>query len=195
MDFSDFITLILFLVFILAPFLKRKKNEKAQKPDKSKQSGFSILGKLNDVLKEAAQEMQAQAEQARKQKATGQRSPPRELNEDSFDQVGEDAVSQTFWDEIDGRDDVGFYPENADVQVTESIESDNEKTLFDSKKKESHRKAAKIPETRGAKSFGHDAIQTSCIRAAPRRLPARARGLRKAVIWSEILGKPVALKD
>ena len=34
MDFGDFITLILFLIFIGAPLLKRKK---AQKPDKSKQ--------------------------------------------------------------------------------------------------------------------------------------------------------------
>jgi len=195
MDFSDFITLILFLVFVFAPFLKRKKNEKAQKPAKSKQSGFSIFGKLNEVLKEAAREVQAQAEQARKKEAAGQHRHPRELNENSFDLVGEDAVNQTFWDEIDDRDDVDFYPENADVQAIEPIESVNEKTLFASTKKEPHRKAAKIPETRGAKSCGHDAIQTSCLKAGPRRLPARARGLRKAVIWSEILGKPVALRD
>ena len=195
MDFGDFITLILFLVFIFAPFLKRKKNEKAQKPDKSKQSGFSLFGKLNEVLKEAAREIQAQAEQARKKEASGQRRHPRELNENSFEQGGEDAVNQTFWDEIDDRDDVDFYPENADVQVIKPIESVNENTLFVSRKKEPHRKAAKIPETRGSKSLRHDAIQTSCLRAGPRRLPARARGLRKAVIWSEILGKPVALKD
>jgi len=195
MDFRDFITLILFLVFIFAPFLKRKKNKNAQKPDKSKQSGFSVLGKIREALKEAALEMQAQAEQARKKEAAGQRRHPRELNENPFDQVGENAVNQTFWDEIDDREDVGFYPENADAQVIEPLEPVNEKPLCVSTKKEPHRKAAKIPEARGPTFFGHDAIQTSCLRAGPRRLPARTRGLRKAVIWSEILGKPVALRD
>ena len=197
MDFGDFITLILFLVFIVSPFLRRKK---AQKPGKSKQSGFSILGKIREALREAAREMEAQAEQARKKGAPGQRKHPRELNESPFDQAGRESVNQTFWDEIDDREDVDFYSEDADAQVLEPIESVYEKPLLGSTKKEPHRKAAKIPETRGSKSLpltslGHDAMQASCPRSGPRRLPARARGLQKAVVWSEILGKPVALKD
>lgn len=194
MDFGDFITLILFLVFIVSPFLKRKK---AQKPGESKQSGFSVLGKIGEALKEAVREMEAQAEQARKKGAPGQKKHPRELNESPFEQARDESVNQTFWDEIDDREDVGFYSEDADAQVLESI---YEKPLLVSTNKEPHRKAAKIPETRDSKpltpnSFGHDTMQASCPRSGPRRLPARARGLRKAVIWSEILGKPVALKD
>lgn len=73
MDFGDFITLILFLVFIVAPFLKRKK---AQKPGESKQSGFSILGKIREALREAAREMEAQAEQARKKGRPGRENTP-----------------------------------------------------------------------------------------------------------------------
>ncbi len=163
MDFGDIITLILFLVFIVSPFLKRKKTNKAGKPAKSKQSGFSVLGKLKEVLKEAAREMEAQAEQARKKEASGQSNRLREPQSRPVDQAGEESVSQTL-------------------------------------KKEPRRKAAKIPETRGSrsltqKSFGHDAMPTTCLRSGPRRLPARARGLQKAVIWKEILGKPVALRD
>ena len=197
MDFGDFITLILFLVFIVSPFLKRKK---AQKPGESKQSRFSVLGKIREALKEAAREMEAQAEQARKKGAPGRRKHPRERNESPFGQAGEESVNQTFWDEIDDREDVDFYSEDKDAQVLEPIESVNEEPLWVSTKKEPHRKAAKIPETRVSKpltptSFRHDAMQASCPRYGPRRLPARARGLRKAVVWSEILGKPVALKD
>jgi hypothetical protein len=190
MDFGDVITLILFLIFIGAPLLKRKK---AQKPGKSKQSGFSVLGKISEAIREAAREMEAQAEQARKKEASRQNKPP-------FDRTGEASVNQTFWDKIDDRKEFDFYPEEPDVQVLEQIGPVKEKTLFDSTKKDPRRKAAKIPETRPSKvlartSCGHDATPARCHKSGPRRLPARVRGLRKAVIWSEILGKPVALKD
>jgi len=190
MDFGDVITLILFLIFIGAPLLKRKK---AQKPGKSKQSGFSVLGKISEAIREAAREMEAQAEQARKKEALRQNKPP-------FDRTGEASVNQTFWDKIDDRKEFDFYPEEPDVQVLEQIGPVKEKTLFDSTKKDPRRKAAKIPETRPSKvlartSCGHDATPARCHKSGPRRLPARVRGLRKAVIWSEILGKPVALKD
>ena len=196
MDFGDFITLILFLVFIVSPFLKIKKT---QKPGKSKQSGFSVLGKIRETLKEAAREMEAQVEQARKKEAPGQKRPLRELNERPLDQAGKKSVKQTFWDEIDDREDVDFYSDDADAQVLEPID---EKPLWSSTKKEAHRKATKRTETRESKhlplnAFGHNAMQASYPRPNPRQLPARdrARGLQRAVIWSEILAKPVALKD
>ncbi len=190
MDFGDVITLILFLIFIGAPLLKRKK---AQKPGKSKQSGFSVLRKISEAIREAAREMEAQAEQARKKEASRQNKPP-------VDQTGEASVNQTFWDKIDDRKEFDFYPEEPGVRVLEQIEAVNEKTLLVSVKKEPRRKPAKIPETRISKaparnSCGHEAMQARCPMPATRRLPARARGLRKAVIWSEILGKPVALRD
>lgn len=200
MDFGDIITLILFLVFIVSPFLKRKKTKKAQKPGKSKQSGFSVLGKIRDIFKEAAREMEAQAEQARKKEASGQSKRLRELKNRPFDQTGEKSVDQTFWDEIDDRNDVDVYSDATDVPILEQIDPVNEKTRFVSAKKEFHGKAPRIPETRDAdpltqESSGHDAMQTSCIRSGICQLPARHRGLQKAVIWSEILGKPVALRD
>jgi hypothetical protein len=195
MDFSDFITLILFFVFIFAPLLKRSKKKTVRASDKSKKSGFSVLGKLNDVLKEAAREMQAQAEQSRKKETSGRPKVSRDLNESPFDQTGKDAVDQTFWDEIDDREEVDFYPENLDVQVKAPFEPVTEQPPLVSTQKESRRKAVRRRETRDAKCLMPDAVQTSCHRAGRRRLPARARGLRKAVIWSEILGKPVALRD
>ena len=143
--------------------------------------------------------MEAQAAQARKKEKAGQSKHPRELNGSPLDQAGEESVNQTFWDEIDDRKEFDFYPEDPDAQVLEQIEPINEKTLLSSTKKEPRRKAAKIPETRTStalvrNSCGHDAMQTRCPRSGPRQLPARARGLQKAVIWSEILGKPVALR-
>jgi len=195
MDFSDFITLILFFVFIFAPLLKRSKKKTVRASDKSKKSGFSVLGKLNDVLKEAAREMQAQAEQARKKEAFGRTKSSRDLNASPFDQTGEDVVDQTFWDEIDDREDVDFYPENLDVQVQAPIELVTEQSPLITTQREFHRKAVRRRDARGAKPLRPDAGPTSCPGAGRRRLPARARGLQKAVIWSEILGKPVALKD
>jgi hypothetical protein len=195
MDLSDFITLILFFVFIFAPLLKRSKKKTVSAPDKSKKSGFSVLGKLNDVLREAAREMQAQAEQARKKEASGRTKSHRDLNESPFDRTGDDAVNQTFWDEIDDREDVDFYPEALDVQVQEPIAPVTEQPPLVSSKKESYKNAVRRREKRGAKSLRPDAVQTSCPQAGRRQLPARARGLQKAVIWSEILGKPVALRN
>lgn len=207
MDFGDFIAFILFLVFVLSPFLKRKKIKQSQNRGESNQaeskpSRFSVLGKIRQALEEAAREMEAQAEQARKKSATGKRNRSREMKNPTFDQAGDESVNQTFWDKIDDRQDVDFDPQETSPKVLEQIKPVNEKPLFMSAKKEPHRKAPKIPETRDSKSASieplrrHGAMQTGCPRTGPRRhLPARARGLQKAVIWSEILGKPVGLRD
>ena len=111
----------LFLVFFLSPFLKIKKTKKAQKPGESKQSGFSVLGKIREALKEAAREMEAQVEQARKKELSGQNKRTREPKRSPFDQAGEESINQTFWDEIDDRADSDFYPDGAKVQVLEQI--------------------------------------------------------------------------
>nr|WP_319495490.1 hypothetical protein [uncultured Desulfobacter sp.] len=195
MDFSDFITLILFFVFIFAPLLKRFTKKTVGTSGQSKQSGFSVLGKLNDVLREAAREMQAQAEQARKKEASGRTKSSRKLNKSPFDQTEDDVLSQTFWDEIDDRDDVDFYAENLEVQAQESIAPVKKQPVVLPSHKESRRKGVGRQQTRASKPFGAGSVQTSCLRGGPRRLPAGPRGLQKAVVWSEILGKPVALKD
>nr|WP_319396999.1 hypothetical protein [uncultured Desulfobacter sp.] len=195
MDFSDFITLILFFVFIFAPLLKRFKKKTVSTSNTSKQSGFSVLGKLNDVLKEAAREMQAQAEQARKKEASGRAQSSREFNESTFDRTEDDTLSQTFWDEIDDRDDEAFYAENLEGQIQEPIAPAAEQPHFVSRQKASPREGVGRQKTRAAKSYGPGAVQASCPRRGPRRLPVGPRGLQKAVVWSEILGKPVGLKD
>ena len=189
MDFGDFITLILFLVFVVSPFLKRKKAKKAGNQDKAKQSGFSILGKISDALKEAAREMEAQAEQARKKEAADQNAAHGEALED-----------QTFWDEVDDREEVDFDSEGEAPWLQEHREPVHAAPVFASPSEASHEIASRTTDTRDSKpetlkSFGHDTLQTNCPKPGQRRLPAHARGLQKAVIWSEILGKPVALKD
>nr|WP_320190295.1 hypothetical protein [uncultured Desulfobacter sp.] len=191
MDFSDFITLILFFVFIFAPLFKRRKKVKVQKTGKSKPSGFDILGKIREALEEAAR----QAEQNRKTETSGQSMHAPGNHESPFDRSGEDDLDQAFWDEIDDREDVDFYSGNADAQVLEPIEPAKEAPIFASQNKERHKKASNRPETRDAKNWGHNKRHRRCGRSGPERLPVGARGLRKAVVWSEILGKPVALKD
>ncbi len=198
MDFGDIISFILFLIFIAAPFLNRKKAKNTQTSDKPKQSVFSVLGKMRQFLKEAAREMETQAEQARKKEASGQNKHPRELHESPFGQAGQDAAAQTFWDQIDDREDVDFYSGDPEAQVLEPIEPVHEKSLLASPKKEPRKKSANIPKTRHSKpvprtSFGHDTMQPSYPVSCPKRFLARS--LQKAVIWSEILGKPVALRD
>jgi hypothetical protein len=194
MDFSDFITLILFFVFIFGPLLKRNKKKTVSTSGKSKPSGFSVMGKLNDVLKEAAREMQAQAEQARKKEASGGANVSRGFNESPFGQTEENAADQTFWDEIDDRDDPDFYSEDLNAQVHEPVGPVTEQppvvSIQEAPRKVAQRRNAKV-----SKHFDRTGVQTRHSRGGPRRLPARARGLQKAIIWSEILGKPVGLKD
>jgi hypothetical protein len=192
MNFDDIITLFLFLVFTVSLFLKKRKTKKAQKPSKSKQSGFSVLGKLSQTLQEAVREIKAQAEQARKKEGSGQGNRLGALKNRPLDLAGEKSVNQTFWDEIDDRDD-------ADAPALEQIEPVNKKTPFVSTKQDPRRRALRMPEAKEAthltlNAFGHDAMPESPPRPGPGQLP-RARGLQKAVIWSEILGKPVALKN
>ena len=195
MDFSDFITLILFFVFIFAPLLKRFKKKTVSTSGKSKQSGFSVLGKLNDVLKEAAREMQAQAEQARKKEASGRTKFPRDLKDSPFDRTKDDALNQTFWDELDDRDEIDFYSEDIEVQVQEPSAPVNEQPPVVSRHKESRINGVGRQKITASKALGAGSVQSSCPRGGPRHLPAGPRGLQKAVIWSEILGKPVGLKD
>jgi len=170
MNLDDLITLILFLIFIAAPFLKGKKKKKVEKPAKSKQRKFSVLGKIREALKEAAREMAVQV-----------------------DQAGKKSENHTFWDEIDDRDDADFYSGDTDAPALEQSLPANEKPPFVSK-------PTRIPETRDSAPLtrapsGHGAIQDGSFRPGPGQLSARARGLQNAVIWSEILGKPVAFRD
>lgn len=169
MDFGDFITFIFFLFFIISPFFQRRKHKKRKKTGKSgksKQRGFSVLGKLNEILKEAAREMEAQAQQAREKEAPGQ-----------------------------GRHRDAGHPEAPSLA---SVEPVKEKTHFVSAKK-----APGIPETMDAPSlnlhaFEHDDIQTTRPRSVSKQQVSKqqkVRALQKAVIWSEILGKPVGLRD
>lgn len=188
MDFGDFIAFILFLIFIFAPLLRRIKKAKVQNKDKSKQSGFDILGKIREALEEAAK----QAEQTRKTEDSGKSMRSSEGHESPFDRSGEDDLDQSFWDEINDREDEDFYPENADAKILEPVA---EKPVCVSTRKGSYSKAGNRHETKRSESIGQGAMQRRCYRSGPRRLPAGARGLRKAVIWSEILGKPIALKD
>ncbi|MCG8549612.1 MAG: hypothetical protein MI799_04325 [Desulfobacterales bacterium] len=162
-----------------------------QDKGKSKQSGFDILGKIREALEEAAR----QAEQARKRDSAGQSMDSPGGQESAYDRPGEDDPDQSFWDEMDNREDVDFYPESADAQVPEPIEPAKDAPVFISQNKESHRTAGNRPETRGAKDVGHTKRHRPCDRSGSERLPAGARGLRKAVVWSEILGKPIALRD
>lgn len=187
MDFGDFLTLVFFLIFIVSPFLKRKK---AGKKEGGAQDGFSVLGKIRDALKEAAREMEAQARQKGAEDQSGHDS----------DQIGDMSERQSFWDDIDDRGNGDFYADDEVFQVREKVEPVQEKQLFVSVKKEPLEKKSRLPQRerlniKSRDSFGQDAIQASCIRSGPKRLPTRPRALQRAVIWSEILGKPVALKN
>ncbi len=208
MDFGDVISLIVFLIFIVSPFLKRRK-KKASGAGQSGRRRPSLFSQLGDALKDAARELEKQAELARKKEALKQGHSPRAREGRQLARDGEKVPVQTFWDDIDDResqdrnDADSHHPDKVTVQIRageKDPESVNEKRVIKPFKKESHRKAPRIPDIRETKGTSPSSsvkgvMGPACPRFNYRRLPAQTLGLQKAVIWSEILGRPVALRD
>ena len=181
MELDTLITyILLFLFFVLPSILKRKgKPKKAKAPKKKRKP--SIFNKLGDVIQNFVQELEKQAQEAKKEQAKKEGS---------------------VWDQLDDRDapfetreDV-ILEEDDQEGVAEYLAADPTPRHYDPE----HPFVApsKAPVSRAEKFSGKTPppvpeesrpLETPGIRAS---IPTHA--LQQAVVWSEILGKPVALR-
>ena len=240
MDLGDLISLIVFLVFIVSPFLKRNK-KKAPGKNKPAKKSASVFSKLGDMLKEAAKEMEEQARAAQEKAAQGKlarkvpggkkisgqtrmsraRMDRTDTEENRFTRMESGRSSQTFWNQVDDRmsvqemEELGLDPETdtwaieqislARKQMAEDPQEPAPEILrpkqkftgFEERFRDSEpriRKKAVEKPILQTKKYGMR--QTNSVRdGCPAISQISSRGLRRAVIWSEVLGKPVALRD
>ncbi|WP_022665766.1 hypothetical protein [Desulfospira joergensenii] len=175
MDFDTLINIIILFLFLALPSIVRrrlaKKKMKAgpEKKKKVKKPGlFSLFGKISDQLQEFRRELERQAG-AQKQKS-----------------------GETIWDDLaePPLEDPGqnrVRPQEAPFDPREPVE--DEADAFVAAGREA-KKRERSPEP--------GSIQQDLRPARPSCLgPGQVRScrLRRAVIWAEILDKPVALRD
>ncbi|MCG8689446.1 MAG: hypothetical protein MI892_31525 [Desulfobacterales bacterium] len=190
MDLDNLITLIMLFLFFILPSLlkgkgkKKKTTSKAQKVKKKK--GFSIFGKINEAIQEFVKELEKQALEAKKQEAQRRQQ----------EQTGEKA-SGTFWDgmddeELEFQEDHALGREQVPEQqpVPSSFDPDHP---FISPKKTQVKKTLTKPDDLTVESPTASLQQAEQHFKIQGGLPSHA--LQQAVVWSEILGKPVALRD
>lgn len=175
MDLDSLITFIMLLVFFVLPSIfkqlaARKKKAPATQPQgqKKKNSWFTRIG---DQIRQFLKELEQQARQAKKQQAQGE-------------PVGPD---QDFWDSLSGDD-----PPDEGYVARQSPEVEPEPS-----------RAAELftPEPEPPEIM-RESIEASSSRdmgAGKRKTRSKGRfkrhPLQNAVVWSEILSKPVALRE
>jgi len=171
MEFDNLITFILLFVFFVLPSVLKSLGKK-KKPIKIKKKKTSIFGKLGDTIQKFVRELEKQALEA-KQKAKAE----------------EQGLT---WEELADQDEIELdlneeIHQPAPVQKTvppvpEFYDPDHP---FISPKK------TPVPALEPVRAETHSG---SCALPGIRaNLPVHS--LRQAVVWSEILGKPVALRD
>lgn len=175
MDQETLINLVLVFFFLiittLVRGLKARQQKKVLKKKKQvdKPSVFSFFHKIRDQIQESLQELEKQArQQQQKQKSETKSSDP------------------NFWDELT---EEGLNREEAEASASkmETVDAD-----VYSRDEDSARKKTSEPQ-----------VQKREIKTPPAREPlprptihpyGRRPSLRQAVVWGEILGKPVALR-
>ena len=214
MDLDNLVTLImLFLFFVLPSIMKRKvKKQKnktgaaAPKISKKKKKGFSIFGKVNDAIREFVRELEKQALEAKKRQAEQQEPLTRDGQTKQAEPVQTRPSSGTVWDDLDDRkkelqEDWAFTLEEDlstedDAVLPEPVQKKTPVSRFHDPDHPFLR-PEKTPGRRTKQAHETPApVQGSPESEFPRvhaGLPAHS--LQKAVIWSEILGKPVSLRD
>ncbi|MCG8633040.1 MAG: hypothetical protein MI863_04385 [Desulfobacterales bacterium] len=187
MDFDTLITYILLLLFFVLPsILKRrgKKKKPAANPPKKKKR-LSLFNRVGNVIQDFVQELEKQAMEAKKEQAKKEGSV--------WDQLEEGDASFETREEIkedwEGHEDYDSMPEYRPADPDPRFYDPEHPFVVPDKAPASQ--AAKItgkapppiPEEKQQES-------ASGIRAS---IPSHA--LQQAVVWSEILGKPVALRQ
>ncbi len=188
MDFDTLIIyILLFVFFVLPSILKRKAKKKKTAGEPQKKKNPSIFDKLGEGIQTFVRELEKQAMDAKKEQAQ---------KEDSvWDQLDDgDAPFETREDFDQEQDEE--WDENEEEMIPEYRPSDPTPGFYDPEhpfvtpsktpvprfEEKQHPAPPPVPEETPRETI-------SGVRA---NIPAHA--LQQAVVWSEILGKPVALR-
>jgi len=170
MDFDSIITIILILLFFTFPTILKQLNRKKKTgaaPDKVKKP--SLFGKLGNKIREFAEEIEKQA-QERKQ---GQG-----------------------WEELeDDREMVKTYEDPFDPDAYEDDGYQNDEILEPMPEPSISMAVSDKPEKSGLKSEKPSSGWEHCSGNSYGQTRLSSSRLQQAVIWSEILSKPVALRQ
>jgi hypothetical protein len=172
MDFDSIIPILLVLLFFVFPSLLKRFNKKKKTAGPARAGEakkLSLFEKLGEQIREYAQTLEQEAQKGRQ---------PRE---NIWDQLADD---EEFPSPHEGSFEQDFEPDvYADEPVVEPIVSAAAPMSPDKKVRQS------MP-TAGNNVSACDPSSSNIFR--PRKLSSRR--LQQAVIWSEILSKPVALR-
>ncbi len=182
MDFDNVINIVILVLFFVLPAVlnrfKKKKTAnkalaKAEKPKTGKKKPL-VFGNISDQIQKFLKDLE---QQARQQEQTG---------------------DKTVWDELarePGNDDEGF-PEEPAWQSEDSAGPPVQKAPEPRKRKPAPYMAAESERQAPRKHHRSRSRPAPPPPLADCGAPARNRAcrLRRAVVWAEILGKPVALK-
>ena len=177
MDFDTIVNLIILFLFLALPSLLKRIKTKKSRPGQPAQKGagkknkpvlFALFGKITSQIEQFRMELERQARLQQQSEKTAWDDLAEPLPEDPGQEP--DFPEQGFradpWDPGE---------KDADFLAAEAMEPEKPKMR---REPEPVRKKGPSSET--------------CPRPLRRAAPCR---LRKAVIWSEILGKPVALRS
>ena len=190
MDFDSIITFFFLLAFFILPgILKQIKAAKAKTttPKKAPKNP-SLFDKIGEKIQQFVRELEQQAQQQR-QAGNDQSLPSQNRPEQNepWDAFKEDEASHFDFETLD-QEDSSFADQEPGLFESKipTPKSSVRKELIDSSREDRKIKTIKKPITRKAPTIQRP-IQAKYI--------FKANPLQNAVIWSEILGKPVGLKN
>ncbi len=176
MDFDSIITVIFLIIFFLLPSIlkqvqaRKKKTVAPKTTPKKKKTKLSVFGRIGDQIREFVQELERQAQQQEK----AAKKPDTLWDELEEDQELHPGLEMT-GEDVDADMDTGEFPSPASQK-----EVPPEKTACPAEKIRYRRE-----EPCAEKPMRH-LRNRYCFKSDP---------LQNAVIWSEILSKPIALRD
>lgn len=204
MDFDSFITYILILLFFVGPTIlkqwqkkQKKKNSttsKQSKPDQVqsdlKQSGSQkpgLFGKIQGLIQQFVKELEAQALEAKRKAAQDQ-----------------DQTRHGVWDELRDPEEPGDpdeqdadfpedqytqdpYPDNIDEDEFDEVELPYYQAIETEDISDSTSKSL------DAEPISDPIKETGKVAVQPRQF--KSNQLQNAIVWSEILSKPMALRN
>ncbi|MDD9302305.1 MAG: hypothetical protein HUK40_08155 [Desulfobacter sp.] len=182
MEFGDLVTyILLFLFFVLPSILKKKGKKKAGTRETKKNA--SVFDKLGQTIQKFVSDLEDQARQARaKQEEQGS----------AWDDIDDSASGVSSATQRHGVEEETFIPHEITREKTEHAPSP-----IPAHYDPDHPFLApeKVPVTREARLKKKRPVVV-CSPVFPGIEPGMLENpLQQAVVWSEILGKPVALRD
>jgi hypothetical protein len=176
MDQETLINLVLVFFFLIITTLvrglkARQKKKLTKKKQTAKPSMFSFFHKIRDQIQESLQELEKQARQQRQQQ-----------------QPETESSDPTFWDELSEDEMIQEERQMPSAQETEKARAstrDRTKDPIQEMALENQVHDQEIKTPRSPKEVPPPALQHPY---------GRRPSLRQAVVWAEIIGKPVALR-